>query len=144
MGEAVRWRTPLPLDGCLEAGQPSLPHLTCSSVHRCLRSSAAWEIPSSPRSGPKKGSHTSLLPWTKLAVAQLIESDNRKTANRKTAGEGLEHLLEAAPEKIQAPHRQPLSGRRFGKTKSAEQPRTGWRGDIPNYALGPEMISDTD
>jgi hypothetical protein len=34
---AFRRRTLLPLDDCLHALQPSIPHLTRSALHRCLQ-----------------------------------------------------------------------------------------------------------
>jgi transposase-like protein len=34
---AFRRRTLLPLDDCLDALQPTIPHLTRSSLHRCLQ-----------------------------------------------------------------------------------------------------------
>ena len=37
---AFRRHTPLPLDDCLYALQPSIPHLTRSALHRCLHRDA--------------------------------------------------------------------------------------------------------
>ncbi len=42
---AFRRHTLLPLDDCLYALQPSLPHLTRSSLHRCLQRHGISRLP---------------------------------------------------------------------------------------------------
>ncbi|MFH7813523.1 IS481 family transposase, partial [Acetobacter lovaniensis] len=37
MAVAFCWHTLLPLDDCLYALQASIPHLTCSALHRCFQ-----------------------------------------------------------------------------------------------------------
>jgi hypothetical protein len=37
IGVAFRRHTLLPLDDCVHALQPTIPHLTQSSLHRCLK-----------------------------------------------------------------------------------------------------------
>src|SRR3954454_3008320 len=70
---AFRRHTLLPLDDCLYALQPTIPHLTRSSLHRCLQRHGISRLPdvlarsasstsTSPRSGPPKASSTCWLP----------------------------------------------------------------------------------
>lgn len=114
---AFRRHTLLPLDDCLYALQPSIPHLTRSSLHRCLQRHGISRLPDVDGDKPKRQKfkrypigyfHIDIAEvrteegklhlfvaidrTSKLAVAQLVEK-----ANRKTAWEFLEHLLEAVP-----------------------------------------------
>ncbi len=115
-----RRHTLLPLDDCLYALQPSIPHLTRSSLHRCLQRHGISRLPDMDGDKPKRQKfkrypigyfHIDIAEvrteegklylfvaidrTSKFAVAQLVEK-----ANRKTAWEFLEHLLEAVPYKI--------------------------------------------
>ena len=51
---AFRRRTLLPLDDCLYALQPSLPHLTRSSLHRCLQRHGISRLPDVDGDKPKR------------------------------------------------------------------------------------------
>ena len=51
---ALRRHTLLPLDGCLYALQPSLPHLTRSSLHRCLQRHGISRLPEVEGNRPGK------------------------------------------------------------------------------------------
>ena len=42
---AFRRHTPLPLEGCLHAVQPTMPHLSRSSLHRCLQRHGISRLP---------------------------------------------------------------------------------------------------
>ena len=117
---AFRRHTLLPLDDCLYALQPSIPNLTRSSLHRCLQRHGVSRLPDMDGDKPKRQKfkqypigyfHIDIAEvrtgegklylfvaidrTSKFAVAQLVEK-----ANRKTAWEFLEHLLEAVPYKI--------------------------------------------
>lgn len=117
---AFRRHTLLPLDDCLYALQPSIPHLTRSSLHRCLQRHGISRLPDMGGDKPKRQKfkrypigyfHIDIAEvrteegklylfvaidrTSKFAVAQLVEK-----ANRKTAWEFLEHLLDAVPYKI--------------------------------------------
>lgn len=114
---AFRRHTLLPLDDCLYALQPSIPHLTRSSLHRCLQRHGISRLPDVEGDKPKRQKfkrypigffHIDIAEvrteegklylfvaidrTSKFAVAQLVEK-----ADRKTAWEFLEHLLEAVP-----------------------------------------------
>ena len=117
---AFRRHTLLPLDDCLYALQPSIPHLTRSSLHRCLQRHGISRLPDMGGDKPKRQKfkrypigffhidiaevrteegklflYVAIDRTSKFAVAQLVEK-----ADRKTAWEFLEHLLEAVPYKI--------------------------------------------
>ena len=117
---AFRRHTLLPLDDCLYALQPSVPHLTRSSLHRCLQRHGISRLPDVEGDKPKRQKfkrypigyfHIDIAEvrteegklylfvaidrTSKFAVAQLVEK-----ANRKTAWEFLEHLLETVPYQI--------------------------------------------
>ncbi len=120
MTVAFRRHTLLPLDDCLYALQPSIPHLTRSSLHRCLQRHGISRLPDVEGDKPKRQKfkrhpigffHIDIAEvrseegklylfvaidrTSKFAVAQLVEK-----ANRKTAWEFLEHLVEVVPYKI--------------------------------------------
>lgn len=114
---AFRRHTLLPLDDCLYALQPTIPHLTRSSLHRCLQRHGISRLPEMAGDKPKKQRfkrypigffHIDIAELrtaegklylfvgidrtSKFAVVQLVEK-----ADRKTAWEFLELLLEAVP-----------------------------------------------
>jgi transposase InsO family protein len=117
---AFRRHTLLPLGDCLYALQPSIPHLTRSSLHRCLQRHGISRLPDMDGDKPKRQKfkrypigyfHMDIAEvrteegklylfvaidrTSKFAVAQLVEK-----ANRRTAWEFLERLLETVPYKI--------------------------------------------
>lgn len=117
---AFRRHTLLPLDDCLYALQPTIPHLTRSSLHGCLQRHGISRLPDMDGDKPKRQRfkrypigyfHIDIAELrtaegklylfvaidrtSKLAVAQLVEK-----ANRKTAWEFLELLLETVPYKF--------------------------------------------
>jgi len=117
---AFRRHTLLPLDDCLYALQPTIPHLTRSSLHRCLQRHGISRLPEMGGDKPKRQKfrrypigyfhmdiaevHTAegklylfvaIDRTSKFAVAQLVEK-----ADRRTAWEFLEAVMEAVPYKI--------------------------------------------
>lgn len=117
---AFRRHTLLPLDDCLYALQPSIPHLTRSALHRCLQRHGISRLPDMEGDKPKRQKfkrypigyfHIDIAELrtnegklylfvaidrtSKFAVVQLVDK-----ANRKTAWEFLEAVLEAVPYKI--------------------------------------------
>jgi transposase InsO family protein len=117
---AFRRHTLLPLDDCLYALQPTIPHLTRSSLHRCLQRHGISRLPDMEGDKPKRQKfkrypigyfHIDIAELrttegklylfvaidrtSKFAVARLVNK-----ANRKTAWEFLEALLEAVPYRI--------------------------------------------
>jgi len=117
---AFRRHTLLPLDDCFYALQPTIPHLTRSSLHRCLQRHGISRLPDIDGDKPRKQRfkrypigffHIDIAELrtaegklylfvaidrtSKFAVAQLVEK-----ADRKTAWEFLELLLDAVPYRI--------------------------------------------
>ena len=103
---AFRKHTLLPLDDCLYALQATIPHLTRSSLHRCLQrhgisrlpeidgdkppnsrsrpTRSATSISTSPRSAPSRASSTCSSPSTgprKFAFAQLHDAPRSTAAD---------------------------------------------------------------
>ena len=112
---AFRRHTLLPLDDCLYALQPSIPHLTRSALHRCLERHGISRLPDVGGDKPKRHKfkrypigffHIDIAEvqtaegklflfvgidrTSKFAVTQLVDK-----AERKTAWEFLQHMLEA-------------------------------------------------
>jgi len=117
---AFRRHTLLPLDDCLYALQPTIPHLTRSSLHRCLQRHGISRLPDVDGDKPAKKKfkrypigyfhvdiaelHTAegklhlyvaIDRTSKFAFVQLVDK-----ANRRTASAFLEALVAAVPYKI--------------------------------------------
>ena len=117
---AFRRHTLLPLDDCLYALQPTIPHLTRSSLHRCLQRHGISRLPNVDGDKPKRRKfkrypigyfhieitelqtaegklhlYVAIVRPSKFAFVQLVDK-----ANRKTASAFLEALVEAVPYKI--------------------------------------------
>jgi hypothetical protein len=107
----------LPLDDCLYALQPTIPHLTRSALHRCLQRHGISRLPDVEGDKPRQQRfkrypigflHIDIAEvqtaegklylfvgidrTSKFAVTQLVDK-----ADRRTAWEFLEHLLAAVP-----------------------------------------------
>lgn len=117
---ALRRHTLLPLDDCLYALQPSIPHLTRSALHRCLQRHGVSRLPDLEGDKPQRAKfkrypigffHIDIAEvqtaegklflfvaidrTNKFAVTRLVEK-----ADRRTAWEFLEHLLHVVPYRI--------------------------------------------
>ena len=117
---AFRRHTLLPLDDCLYALQPSVPHLTRSALHRCLQRHGISRLPDVEGDKSKRQRfkrypigffHIDIAEvqtaegklylfvgidrTSKFAVTQLVEK-----ADRRTAWEFLQHMLEAVPYQV--------------------------------------------
>jgi hypothetical protein len=117
---AFRRHTLLPLDDCLYALKPSIPHLTWSALHRCLRRHGISRLPDVEGDKQKRQRfkrypicffHIDIAEvqtvegklWlfvgidrtSKLTVTQLVNK-----VDRRTAWKFLEHLRKAVPYRI--------------------------------------------
>jgi transposase InsO family protein len=97
---AFRRHTLLPLDDCLYALQPSIPHLTWLALHRCLQRHGISRLPDVDGDKPlrqklKRYLFVGIDRTGKFAVPQLVA-----TADSKTAWELLRHMLEAVPHRV--------------------------------------------
>ena len=117
---AFRRHTLLPLDDCLYALQPTLPHLTRSSLHRCLQRHGISRLPDTEGDKPNRSKfkrypigyfHIDIAEvrteqgklhlfvaidrTSKFAFVQLHEK-----ATRRVAGDFLRALVEAVPYRV--------------------------------------------
>jgi transposase InsO family protein len=118
---AFRRHTLLPLDDCLYALQPTIPHLTRSSLHRCLHRHGISRLPDVDGNKPTRKKfksypigffhidlaevrtaegklylYVAIDRTSKFAFVQVVER-----ANTMTASAFLDALVEAVPYKIQ-------------------------------------------
>jgi hypothetical protein len=66
--EAFRQKTLLPLDDCLYALQASIPHLTRSSLHRCLQRHGLSRLPDVSGTPRKKARFKSIPSATFISI----------------------------------------------------------------------------
>ena len=117
---AFRRHTLLPLDDCLYALQPTIPHLRRSSLHRCLQRHGIARLPDTDGDKPKRSRfkpypigyfHIDIAEvrteqgklylfvaidrTSKFAFAELHEK-----ATRRVAGDFLRHLIAAVPYRV--------------------------------------------
>ena len=117
---AFRRHTLLPLDDCLYALQPSIPHLTRSSLHRCLQRHGISQLPDVEGNKPaKKKFKTYPIGFFHIDIAEVRTEEGKlhlfvaidrtskfafvelhEKATTKVAAEFLRHLIAAVPYKI--------------------------------------------
>jgi hypothetical protein len=117
---AFRRHTLLPLDDCLYALQPSIPHLTRSSLHRCLQRHGISQLPDVEGSKPaKKKFKIYPIGFFHIDIAEVQTEEGKlhlfvaidrtskfafvelhEKATTKIAAEFLRHLIAAVPYKI--------------------------------------------
>jgi Integrase core domain len=117
---AFRRHTLLPLDDCLYALQPTIPHLTRSSLHRCLQRHGISQLPDAVGSKPaKKKFKTYPIGFFHIDIAEVRTEEGKlhlfvaidrtskfafvelhEKATTKVAAEFLRHLIAAVPYKI--------------------------------------------
>ena len=115
--EAFRRHTLLPLDDCLYALQPTLPHLTQSSLHRCLQRHGISRLPNVDGDKPARRTVKAYpLGYFRVDIAEirteqgklyLLVAIDRTTkfayvelhekATRQVAGDFLRALIKAVP-----------------------------------------------
>jgi len=114
---AFRKHTLLPLDDCLYALQPTIPHLTRSSLHRCLQRHGISRLPDVTGDRPAKKKFKSYpIGYFHIDIAEVRTAEGRlylyvaidrtskfafvrleEKANRVTASAFLMALVEAVP-----------------------------------------------
>src|ERR1700681_2604069 len=114
---AFRRHTLLPLDDCLYGLQPAIPHLTRSSLHRCLQRHGISQLPDVEGSKPaKKKFKTYPIGFFHIDIAEVRTEEGKlylfvgidrtskfayaelhEKANRYTSTDFLKALLEAVP-----------------------------------------------
>ena len=116
---AFRKHTLLPLDDCLYALQATIPHMTRSSLHRCLQRHGISRLPEIEGDKPKLAFKRYPIGYFHIDIAEVITEEGKlhlfvaidrttkfafaqlhPTANVKTAAGFLQALVEAVPYRI--------------------------------------------
>jgi transposase InsO family protein len=117
---AFRRHTLLPLDDCLYALQPTLPHLTRSSLHRCLQRHGISRLPETEGDKPaKKRFKPYPIGYFHIDIAEVRTEQGKlylfvaidrtskfafvelhEKATRRVAGDFLRHLIAAVPYRV--------------------------------------------
>src|SRR5215208_970262 len=117
---AFRRHTLLPLDDCLYALQATIPHLTRSSLHRCLQRHGISRLPDTDGDKPQRAKFKrSPIGYFHIDIAEVRTEQGklhlfvaidrtskfafvelRERATRRVAGDFLRHLATAVPYKI--------------------------------------------
>jgi transposase len=116
---AFRRHTLLPLDDCLYALQPSLPHLTRSSLHRCLQRHGISRLPDVDGDKPKRSRFKAYpIGYFHFDIAEVRTEEGRlyllvaidrtskfafvelhERVPQRVAGDFLQRLIDAVPYK---------------------------------------------
>jgi Integrase core domain len=117
---AFRKHTLLPLDDCLYALQPSIPHLTRSSLHRCLQRHGISQLPQvEGEASVKRKFKAYPIGYFHIDIAEVRTAQGRlyllvaidrtskfvfvelhEKVARRTAADFLRHLIAAVPYKV--------------------------------------------
>ena len=117
---AFRRHTLLPLDDCLYALQPTIPHLTRSSLHRCLQRHGISRLPQvEGETSPKRKFKAYPIGYFHIDIAEARTAEGKlhlivaidrtskfafvelhEKVTRKTAADFLRHLIEAVPYRV--------------------------------------------
>ena len=112
---AFRRHTLLPLDDCLYALQPTIPHLTRSSLHRCLQRHGVSRLPQvEGEASPKRKFKAYPIGYFHIDIAEVRTAEGklyllvaidrtskfafvelRETVSRRDAADFLRRLIEA-------------------------------------------------
>ncbi len=110
----------MPLDDCLYALQPTIPHLTRSSLHRCLRRHGISRLPEvEGEASPKRKFKAYPIGYFHIDIAEVRTAEGklyllvaidrtskfafvelRETVSRRDAADFLRRLIEAVPYKV--------------------------------------------
>ncbi len=116
---AFRRHTLLPLDDCLYALQPSIPHLTRSSLHRCLQRHGISRLPEIEGDKPKKRFKRYPIGYFHIDIAEVRTGEGKirlfvaidrtskfayvelhEKAGKMIAAQFLRNLIAAAPYRV--------------------------------------------
>jgi hypothetical protein len=107
---AFRRHTLLPLDDCLYALQPSIPHLTRSSLHRCLQRHDISRLPEVEGDKPKKKFKRYPIGYFHVDIAEVRTAEG-KTLHVRGHRPDIQVRLRAAGEKGRQDGRRPVPAR---------------------------------
>jgi hypothetical protein len=117
---ALRRHTLLPLDDCLYALQPTIPHLTRSSLHRCLKRHGISRLPQvEGEASPKSKFKAYPIGYFHIDIAEVRTAEGKlhlivaidrtskfafvelhEKVTRRTAADFLRRLIEAVPYRV--------------------------------------------
>ena len=117
---AFRRHTLFPLDDCLYTLQPTIPHLTRSSLHRCLQRHGISRLPNTDGDTPQRSSFKrDPIGYVHIDIAEVRPEEGKlhlfvaidrtskfafvelhQKATRRVAGDFLRHLIAAVPYKV--------------------------------------------
>jgi Integrase core domain len=117
---AFRRHTLLPLDDCLYALQPTIPHLTRSSLHRCLKRHGISRLPQvEGEASPKRKFKADPIGYFHIDIAEVRTAQGKlylivaidrtskcafvelhEKVTRRTAADFLRRLIEAVPYRV--------------------------------------------
>src|SRR5918999_2793345 len=117
---AFRRHTLLPLDDCLYALQPTIPHLTRSSLHRCLQRHGISRMPDTEGEQPSRRKFKAYpIGYFHIGIAEVHTEEGRlyllvaidrtskfafvelhQKVTTRVAGDFLRHLVAAVPYKV--------------------------------------------
>ncbi len=117
---AFRRHTLLPLDDCLYALQPTIPHLTRSSLHRCLQRHGISRLPETEGEQASRRKFKAYpIGYFHIDIAEVRTEEGRlyllvaidrtskfafvelhERVTTRVAGDFLHHLIEAVPSKV--------------------------------------------
>ena len=117
---AFRRHTLLPLDDCLYALQPTIPHLTRSSLHRCLKRHGISRLPQvEGQASPKRKFKAYPIGYFHIDLAEVRTAEGKlylivaidrtskfafvelhEKVTRRTAADFLRRLIAAVPYKV--------------------------------------------
>jgi transposase InsO family protein len=117
---ALRRHTLLPLDDCLYALQPTIPHLTRSSLHRCLQRHGISRLPQvEGEASPKRKFKAYPIGYFHIDIAEVRTAEGKlyllvaidrtskfafvelhEKVTRQTGGDFLRRLIVAVPDKV--------------------------------------------
>jgi transposase InsO family protein len=89
---AFRRHTLLPLDDCLYALQPTIPHLTRSSLHRCLQRHGISRLPETGRDKPRRAKFKRYpIGYFHIDIAEVQTAEGSHSFELACAQNNIEH-----------------------------------------------------
>src|SRR5271166_6620368 len=165
---AFRRHTLLPLDDCLHALQPTIPHLTRSSLHRCLQRHGISRLPEVEGDASAKQKFKAYpIGYSHIDIAEVRTAQGKlyllvaidrtskfafvelhEKVARKTAGDFLRRLIDAVPTRStpSSPTMEPTSPRQAIRARRPRTSRPPWGlessfGRTPSNTPAPKTIS---
>jgi transposase-like protein len=134
---AFRRHTLLPLDDCLYALQATIPHLTRSSLHRCLQRHGIGKLPEIEATSRRRRSSR---------LIQSVSSTSTSPRCRRPKASSISSLLSTAPASspsCNSPRRQPASPHRPSSWPSSPPQHLTPTSSSARHTPQPELFTST-